>query len=246
MFGIVFRHELFENTPWIHVHDRKLQKCHNRLFEFIAEKIPALKSRKIPFVMDREPALTRAVETYFPNMQVLHCWNHLKRDFKEELRKLGADQSEISIYLSDWKQMAQSESERDFDVAYQNLTPKWGEKAKDYFDRHMKKDLLKYSGRWIIEQFLSLYSEAPEPRASARDRTPVTPEPRASAGQSASDSLIDVDEGNKENEVLLKERDTSLRSLAKYVLDNKGVTPVPNTYIVKGHNEKKYCRYITS
>ena len=120
MFGIVFRHELFENTPWIPlaflVHDRKLQKCHNRLFEFIAEKIPALKSRKIPFVMDREPALTRAVKTYFPNMQVLHCWNHLKRDFKEELRKLCADKSEISIYLSDWKQMAQSE--RDFEVAY--------------------------------------------------------------------------------------------------------------------------------
>ena len=81
----------------------------------------------------------------------------MKRDFKEELRKLGADQSEISIYLSDWKQMAQSESERDFDVAYQNLTPKWAEKATDYFDRHMKKDLLKYSGRWIIEQFPSLY-----------------------------------------------------------------------------------------
>ena len=131
-----------------------IQKCHNRLFEFIAEKIPALKSRKFPFVTDREPALTRAVETYFPNMQVLHCWNHLKRDFKEELRKLGADKSEISIYLSDWKQMAQSESERYFEVAYQNLTPKGAEKAKDCFDRHMKKYLLKYSGRWIIEQFL--------------------------------------------------------------------------------------------
>lgn len=81
-----------------------------------------MKYRKIPFVMDREPALTRAVETYFPN--VLHCWNHLKRDFKEELRTLGADKSEISIYLSDWKQMAQSENKRDFEVAYRNLTPK--------------------------------------------------------------------------------------------------------------------------
>lgn len=32
-------------------------------------------------------------------------------------------------------------------------------------------------------------------------------------------------------------------SLAKYVLDNKGVTHVPecNAYIVKGHNDKKYC-----
>ena len=79
--------------------------------------------------------------------------------------------------------------------------------------------------------------------ANATDRTPVTPVPRASTGQSASDSLRDADEGSKENEVLLKERDTSQRSLAKYVLDNSRVTHVPecNVYIVKGHNKKKYC-----
>lgn len=78
---LVFRHVLFENTPWIPlaflIHDRKLQKCHNRLFEFLAERVPILKTKKIPFITDREPALTKAVERFFPNIQVLHCWNHL-------------------------------------------------------------------------------------------------------------------------------------------------------------------------
>lgn len=75
-------------------------------------------------------------------MQAFHCWNHLKRDFEEELRKLGADPSEIGIYLSDWRQMAQCENEDKFEKVYDNLTAKWAEKAKEYFDRHMKKDLL--------------------------------------------------------------------------------------------------------
>ena len=39
---LVFRHVLFEGTPWIPlaflIHDRKLQKCHNRLFEVLANK----------------------------------------------------------------------------------------------------------------------------------------------------------------------------------------------------------------
>nr|XP_034316005.1 uncharacterized protein LOC117685662 [Crassostrea gigas] len=158
---LVFRHVLFENTPWIPlaflIHDRKLQKCHNRLFEFLAERVPILKTKKIPFITDREPALTKAVERFFPNIQVLHCWNHLKRDFKEELRKLGADPSEIGVYLSDWRKMAQSEDESQFEESYKLLTAKWTESAKSYFDRHMRKDLTSYSGRWIIEQFPSLY-----------------------------------------------------------------------------------------
>lgn len=99
---LVFRIVLFENTPWIPlaflIHNRKFQKCHNRLFEFLADRVPVLKDKTIPFITDREPALTKAVENYFPNIRVLHCWNHLKGDFKEELRKLGAEQSEMGVY----------------------------------------------------------------------------------------------------------------------------------------------------
>ena len=62
---LVFRHVLFENYHWIPlaflVHDRKLQKCHNRFFECISEKVPILKSKCVPFITDKEPALTNAV-----------------------------------------------------------------------------------------------------------------------------------------------------------------------------------------
>lgn len=158
---LVFRNVLFENTPWIPlaflIHDKKYQKCHNRLFEFLADRVPVLKDKTIPFITDRDLALTKAVENYFPNIRVLHCWNHLKRDFKEELRKFGAEQSEMGVYLSDWRQMVQCETEEKFLKIYEKLTAKWAEKAKKYFDRHLKKDILSYSGRWVIEQIPSLF-----------------------------------------------------------------------------------------
>lgn len=38
-------------------------------------------------------------------------------------------------------------------------------------------------------------------------------------------------------------KELSKKSLAKHIFDNKGVTHVPecNAYIVKVHNDKKYC-----
>ena len=36
-------------------------------------------------------------KTRFPDMAVFHCWNHIRRDFKEELRKQGADSTEKLI-----------------------------------------------------------------------------------------------------------------------------------------------------
>ena len=158
---LVFKHVLFEETPWIPlaflIHDRKHQKYHNRLFEFIAEKVPILKSTSIPFITDREPALTNAVKMFFPDMAVFHCWNHIRRDFKEELRKQGADSTEMSVYLSEWKQMSQCSSESHFIETYEELTCKWTQSVKTYFDKSIKPDILKYSGRWLIEEFRNLY-----------------------------------------------------------------------------------------
>lgn len=54
---LVFRHVLFESTPWMPlpflVHDRKLQKSHNRLFEYLSDRIPVLKGKRIPFITHR-------------------------------------------------------------------------------------------------------------------------------------------------------------------------------------------------
>ncbi|KAK3108536.1 hypothetical protein FSP39_010086 [Pinctada imbricata] len=158
---LVFRHVLFEQGPLIPlaflIHERKQQKCHNRLFEFIADKISILKSKDIPFITDREPALANSVLKFFPNFTVLHCWNHIRRDFKEELRKQGANPAEMSLYLNNWKTLSQCEDEDQFHSTYDEFTSKWTTSVKQYFDKHIKNDILQYSGRWIIEKFSNLY-----------------------------------------------------------------------------------------
>ena len=112
---------------------------------------------KVRSIYHKEPALTNALLKYFPKMKVLHCWNHLKRDFKEELRKLNADSAEMAVYLADFRKLIQSESEDQFNRMYESLTQKWTASVKTYFDKNMKQDILKYSGRWIIEEFKGLY-----------------------------------------------------------------------------------------
>ncbi|KAK3108798.1 hypothetical protein FSP39_015983 [Pinctada imbricata] len=158
---LVFRHVLFEQTPWIPlaflIHERKQQKCHNRLFEFVADKVPILKTKSLPFITDREPALTKSVQFFFPNLTVLHCWNHVRRDFKEELRKQTANPSEMAVYLNQWKTMSQCETEDEFHSVYDDLTSSWTTSVKQYFDKHIKPDILMYSGRWLIEKFNNLY-----------------------------------------------------------------------------------------
>ena len=158
---LVYRHVLFEETPWIPlaflIHDRKHQKYHNRLFEFMAATVPTLKTMNIPFITDREPALTNAAKMFFPDITVMHCWNHIRRDFKDELRKQGAESAEKTLYVSQWKQMTQCQSESEFLDIYETLTCKWTQSVKTYFDKNIKPDILQYSGRWIIENFPNLY-----------------------------------------------------------------------------------------
>ncbi|XP_078310197.1 uncharacterized protein LOC144618313 [Crassostrea virginica] len=55
--------------------------------------------------------------------------------------------------------------------------------------------------------------------------------------------MIDSESDNEESPQKIRDNNISQKSLAKFVLDNNGVMHVPEceAYIVKGHNEKKYC-----
>lgn len=133
------------------VHDRKLQKSHNRLLEYLSDTIQCLKGKRIPFITDKEPALTKAVERFFPTMQVLHYGDHLR---------LRADLSKMEFTCLTGDRLPSAKMRTNLKKVYENLTATWAEKAKEYFDWHMKRDLLSCSGRWIIQG-----SQTTHPRA---------------------------------------------------------------------------------
>ena len=82
---LVFRHSLFENSPIMHVafmiHERKFQSVHETFFNILLKQLPRLKKcRNLPIIIDREKALFNAIQKILPNVTVLLCWNHIKRD----------------------------------------------------------------------------------------------------------------------------------------------------------------------
>ena len=74
---LIFRHVLFESKPSISlaflVHERKYQKCQERWFDYIAEKIPKITTKKIAIVTDREKGVSNAISKMLPNFVNLYC-----------------------------------------------------------------------------------------------------------------------------------------------------------------------------
>ena len=68
---LIFRHVLFESKPSISlaflVHERKNQKCHERLFDYIAEKNSKNYNKKIAIVTDREKGVSNEISKMLPN-----------------------------------------------------------------------------------------------------------------------------------------------------------------------------------
>ena len=61
----------------------KFQKYHEMLFNAVKQKIPLLSNENIPIVTNRETGIVNAIITVFPDLNILHCCNHMIRDTKE-------------------------------------------------------------------------------------------------------------------------------------------------------------------
>jgi hypothetical protein len=74
---IVFKHVLFEESPLVPlaflIHERKHAKWHQLLFKYLKDKIPRLDKKKIPFVVDQEPGLKKAIQEICPNCPIMFC-----------------------------------------------------------------------------------------------------------------------------------------------------------------------------
>ena len=64
------------------MHDRRDAKFHERFFSVFKENVPNIVKSKFPIICDREPGLKSAINKVLPNIPVVHCWNHIKKDIK--------------------------------------------------------------------------------------------------------------------------------------------------------------------
>ena len=125
---LVFRNIIFENSPIMPVafliHGRKKKKVHSRFFEFVSSGFPKLNRKCVPFVTDRDTELVNAIDKNFPNCDVIMCWSHLINDFKFNLQKMGADHTNIAVYVTNIKELLRCSSE-EYTEKKTVLTSKW-------------------------------------------------------------------------------------------------------------------------
>jgi hypothetical protein len=107
-------------------------------------------------VTDRGTALVNAIGKNFPNCDVIMCWNHLINDFKFSLQKMGADHTNIAVYVTNIKELLRCNSEEEYKEKKTVLTSNWSKPIVSYFQK-MKKNILKHCGKWVIDKYQHLY-----------------------------------------------------------------------------------------
>jgi transposase-like protein len=134
------------------IHGRKKEKVQARFFDFVSSVFPKLNRKFVPFVTDRETGLVNAIDKNFPNCDVIMCWNHLINDFKFNLQKMGADHTNIAVYVTNIKELLRCNSEEEYKEKNTVLTSKWSKPIVSYFQK-MDKDILKHCGKWVIDKY---------------------------------------------------------------------------------------------
>ena len=105
------------------------------------------------FVVDREPAITNALESMLPNATVLHCWNHIKRDVRYWLISHKTPTERIPSYTNDIDRLLKCSDEEELLSVEQEITDegKWSAAFTTYYQSKIRPDICKYSGKWILE-----------------------------------------------------------------------------------------------
>lgn len=133
----IFRHTLFAENPCIPVmfllHERKLTTTHQELFTELRTRVPSLQKCKYPVVTDREQAIENAISVAFPNIPLMHCWNHIFRDIRFWLRAHHAPSSDVSVYVNDASRLFHQPTPEGYSDLLQDLRHTWDARYEKYF-----------------------------------------------------------------------------------------------------------------
>jgi len=81
--ALLYRNDIFEGAPvmplLLLVHKRRTTESHELVLKWLRRLTGV--STAI-FVVDREVAITRAIDSVFPQSTVVYCWNHILGDVR--------------------------------------------------------------------------------------------------------------------------------------------------------------------
>ena len=83
----------------------------------LTEKIPNLKKKKVPLIIDCEKGINNATKLV-PSLCPLLCWNHIWQDIKHWVRSHNGTSDDINVYLDHIMKLLKSENEAEFEENY--------------------------------------------------------------------------------------------------------------------------------
>ena len=153
---LCFRHTLFKEAPVIPaaflVHERKFEEHHKELFSVCTKLVRSLNHTTCPMVTDEEVAIVNAVAQVIPQVPQLRCWNHIFRAVMAWLRKHGAPCQDISVYLSDIRDLFHLPTEEEYTSKLASMKQRWSAPFSDYYTNHIHPDIQSIA-QWAIEPY---------------------------------------------------------------------------------------------
>lgn len=153
---LTFRHTLFKEAPVIPaaflIHERKLITCHEQLFNVCSKLVPSLKTTNKPIVTDEEQAYVNVVGKYLQAAPHLRCWNHVVRDAQRWLQRHGAPSDDVTVYLSDMKELFHLCTEKEYSEQLSEMAKKWSAPFFEYYSNNIHCDINSVA-RWAVEPY---------------------------------------------------------------------------------------------
>lgn len=153
---LVAKHILFRGGKTVPVafmiHDRKSQHLHDSFWRKIKSLMPNIVDGRHVLVVDREIAFQNAVSDVLPNLKLVLCWNHIKRDLIYKLKKSGAKSDDLTVYSRQLEQLLHAEDENEFEAMYSEFSEMWSLPVCDYLSE-MKEALKTRACKWVLEEY---------------------------------------------------------------------------------------------
>ena len=84
----------------------------------------------------------------FPNLNVVHCWNHIKRDIRYHITKNYDKKAhpDITLYTDHLTKLLSCESEEVFQETFEKISIHWSPEYVSYFEKEIRPCIFKFIG----------------------------------------------------------------------------------------------------
>jgi len=116
------------------LHERKLRNTHQKLVEILADKVPAMNDSNCVLVTDRGEAFNVYIlfEERFPQLNKVHCWNHVLSAAKQWLRNHNASSGDVQVYVDHIRTLLHQPTTSSYSQCYRDRSQLWSQYFKQY------------------------------------------------------------------------------------------------------------------